>query len=96
VVEDALDPLPAGRAIVAIGQNGGVLERKAALVVVAVGHPAAQLERLQFAAVQPPVEWMVCVVAGLELAQARLELGSRPGRLRVRHRAAMYMVISKP
>jgi hypothetical protein len=43
--------------------------RDAQLVVEAVGHPAAHLERLQFAAVQPVVERMVDVVAAFQRAQ---------------------------
>src|SRR5262249_53281467 len=100
VVEHALDPEPARRPVGTVGDDRRVLHRDAHLVVEAVGHPAAHLERLQLAAVQAPVERMVDVVALFPRAQPRLEVDGRPGcgrgRGRFEQQLGIHNSISMP
>jgi hypothetical protein len=79
VVEDALDPLAADRALRAVGQNGGVLHRDRDLVVEAVRHPALQLFAGELALGHHHVEGVVDVVARALLAQQGLELAGLHG-----------------
>ena len=68
VVADAADPHAAEGRIFRLGQDDGVLDGDARLVVVAVQHPLLELELGQPALVHEHVVPMVIVVALLSLA----------------------------
>src|SRR5690606_25896946 len=78
VIENAFDPQPTHLPIGAIRENRRVLHRYAALVVVAVSDPAANLLGSRAAAVQHHVEGVVYVIRAALLAQAHLEFLATP------------------
>src|SRR5262249_898506 len=79
VVEDALHPVAAHGAVVAVGKNGSVLQRDVDLIVEAVRHPTADLLRRRLARVEHDVEGMMDVISPTALAQPLLELFPLPG-----------------
>src|SRR6185437_10337238 len=79
VIEDALHPMTALGAVVAVGQDRGVLEWNVHLVIETVRHPASDLLRPRAAAVQHHVEGMMNVIAPILGAQLTLELRPAPG-----------------
>ena len=82
VIENALYPVAPHATVVAIGEDGGVLDGNADLVIEAVRHPAANLRRRGLARIQHHVERMVDVVGAAPLAQLLLEFRASPGRSR--------------
>src|SRR6202030_4478377 len=82
VIENALYPVAAHAAIVAVGENGGVLDGNADLVIEAIRHPAANLRRGRPAGIQHHVERVEDVVGAAALAPLLLEIRSitRRGR----------------
>src|SRR5439155_1045145 len=80
VIENALYPVAPHATVVAIGEDGGVLDGNADLVIEAVRHPAANLRRRGLAGIQHHVEWMVDVVGAAALTQLLLEFRGIPGR----------------
>ena len=78
VVEDALDPAPALVAAGHVGEDRGVLDRDADLVIEPVQHPALHLRLGAAAIVHGDVERVVDVVALALGAQLLLELGFAP------------------
>ena len=73
MVNDALHPLAPRRRIVAVSQDGSILERDIQLVIEAVGHPAADLLRGGAPFVHGDVERMVNVIVTALVAQGLLE-----------------------
>jgi len=74
VIDDARDPLAPDLDLGAVGQDCGVLERNAALVVEPIRDPALQLRARELAGVHALVEGVQVVVARALRAQALDEL----------------------
>ena len=83
VVDDALNPLAAGVAVRAVGENGRVLHRNADLIVETVRHPTLNLLAGCAAVVHGNVERVMNVVVATLVAQGLLEFGNT-------HRLALH------
>ena len=98
VIEDSLHPAAAHRAVRAIREDRSVFDRDADLIVEAVRYPTANLLGRRLARVQHHVERMVDVIAAAESLQARLEVGTAPGRIgcSVPYQLSIHSAISIP
>ena len=63
VIKDAVNPDSAHFTHRAVGENSGVLDRDASLIIEAIRHPAAQCIRRKPAFIHGDVEWMFVVIS---------------------------------
>ena len=99
MVKDAQNPFTANLTVVAIGQNGRVLEGNGNLVIKPIGHPTALLRRIEFAFSHHHMKRMVDVVAGAFAAQQSFKFFCAPRGAGISERfvhCVVHRVISMP
>ena len=82
MIEDALTPSEAEDGIFTAREDGGIFNRDAALVIVAIQSPRLKLAARQLAFVHEQVKWMLVMVA---LFADRIKAGEELGFREQRH-----------
>ena len=62
VIQNAFHPDAPGCAVITVGKNGRILDRDVELIVVAIGHPAANLLDAGFTRIQHHIERVMNVI----------------------------------